>query len=126
MSLKEYLNQVKERCDAATEGPWSDIKNQYGDQLQESLFCPRGDEIARVYDENYNRSDNYEFIAHARQDVEVLLEMVKAMQPHIKHLKNTEFEKWVKIDESHSETVKFKPFLELAKKLEALIPKGGE
>jgi len=116
-NLEKYLKEVKDRCAAATEGPWGyEDRVGYGDIIDEE-----GVGIANEVLDNDAR-----FIAHARQDVEVLLKMVTAMQPHIKHLNKTAFEKWINIDGENSRTELFYPFKQLEEKLKSLIPKEGE
>ena len=64
MTLDERLQQIKERCDAATEGPWDSVISSY------CILDGKADQLM-VFDEN-----NKHFIAHARTDVPMLLEMV--------------------------------------------------
>ena len=65
MTLKQYLIQVKERSKAATPEPWKVVD---GNVLQQKT----NSETAECYYES-----DADFIAHARTDVEVLLEMVE-------------------------------------------------
>jgi hypothetical protein len=62
---KEELQAIKERCEKATPGPW---------EIDENLL------VSHNFDENYCEyvsdnwdKDNAEFIAHAREDIPLLL-----------------------------------------------------
>ena len=81
--LNEYLKKVGERVDAATEGPWITSYGN-GGSIFGDLNNPthNGDNpyIGKVHEHpSYAYKPNGDFIAHARQDVEVLLEMVKVL-----------------------------------------------
>lgn len=65
MKLEKYLKEVKERSDAATEGPWwptlRTVITMDSNDLEYDIPDSRGDA---------------EFIAHARTDIPVLLDML--------------------------------------------------
>lgn len=42
MTLSEYLNQVKQRCDAATKGPWEVILDDDWDVVSVDAQWPTG------------------------------------------------------------------------------------
>lgn len=54
LSLEQRLKEIKDRCDAATPGPWK---------------------LHRVV----NKLKDHEFIAHARQDIPMLLEIINML-----------------------------------------------
>lgn len=91
--LTEYLAQVKERCEAATEGPWKweDWSEDNGPKETtlaalphtrkegvSYLFPDLGNCLLSCEEEPDNKNDKH-FIAHARTDVPMLLEMVEGM-----------------------------------------------
>ena len=80
----ERLKEIKNRCDAATGGPWiSYVEGR--DQTSGSSFIMTG--------EGSNRSEDIElagatiadqdFIAHARQDIPFLLEEIKRVKAQL-------------------------------------------
>jgi len=73
MTLDKTLKEIKERCDAATEGPWFTGFNL--------VTVPEGD-ICFVKDDVFlgGYKNNRDFIAHARTNVPMLLEMVEYMK----------------------------------------------
>ncbi len=111
MTITEYLAQVKERAEAATDGPWSfntslmTTARVWMDTPDEGLYLSCNYEFAKP-----NMANETRFIAHARTDVPVLLEMVELL---IKHL---DMQHYFHVDESCKEAVL---------KLESLVP-GGE
>ena len=114
MTISEYLNQVKERCDAATKSPWQYdwnrddmVQDRYGNPVVTDEFLMRGDQV---------------FIAHARQDVEVLLEIVtKALEENGRLSSRLSI-----ISGIYGKKLDTLCFTSLSDKLEALIPQGGE
>jgi len=73
--LDKYLKEIKERCDAATEGPWGyENRVGYGDIIDEE-----GVGIA-----NEVLDTDARFITHARQDVESLSKMVRILDYYYK------------------------------------------
>lgn len=92
--LTKKLEEIKERCEKATEGPWADYV------YRDRLFVKHNPENNSVFDictmtpQNYKLSDlsekyTYEndakFIAHARTDVPMLLEVVESLIKTIEH-----------------------------------------
>jgi len=70
--INQYLDEVQERCEKATEGPWknSDGVLEMGSMI---LAMPYGHPIqnaAKVY-------ANVDFAAHSRQDIPTLLKMLR-------------------------------------------------
>ncbi|MFU8688418.1 hypothetical protein ACNA6I_01170 [Rossellomorea sp. FS2] len=73
------LNAIKKRAEAATEGPW------YYTEIDRYHISPDiedGAEIAEAYAEH-----NAVFIAHARQDVPALIELVAQKQAEVERLR---------------------------------------
>lgn len=97
-TLREYLDGVREECNAATEGPWKPVgvgRNEAGLPVVKA----EGKEIALCRANDLTTDDlNAICIAHSRTNVEVLLNMVEAV---------------------YDEAV-------LRKRLEALVPEGEE
>ena len=67
--LTEYLAQVKERAEAATEGPWKVDGNT--EWMSTVRFQEDNKALFEIDPTDFN------FISHARTDVPVLLEMVE-------------------------------------------------
>lgn len=65
MTLSKRLKEIKERCDAATEGPWLKRTRSYDG---EEVLCYREVKVVAWND------TNLKFIAHARTDVPMLIE----------------------------------------------------
>jgi hypothetical protein len=78
----EYLREVMNRCNQATPGPWvSYVEGR--DQLSGSSFIMRGEGDQRVEDLELRGPTNVadqDFIAHARQDVVILLKEVDTLR----------------------------------------------
>lgn len=68
MTLDKTLKEIKDRCEAATEGPWLKRTRTYDG---EEVLCYRESKVVA-----WNNT-NLKFIAHARTDVPMLLEMVE-------------------------------------------------
>lgn len=70
------LSAIRERCDAATEGPWYVSGSGW--------LCSRPNRVVlldgAVSDMYASRTPDAEFIAHARTDVPVLLDLVDRLQ----------------------------------------------
>ena len=96
MTLEQRLKEIRERCDAATKGPWEPVKDNDGDITQIQSFanvferqtgCDEEDETYNIvcnlpvekygYGSAWDSKPNSSFIAHARTDVPMLLEMVE-------------------------------------------------
>lgn len=81
---KKKKNEIKNRCLKATEGPWTAYV-EGRDHTSGSSFIktPNGDiEIfgATEYD--------YDFIAHSRDDIPMLIEEIEKLTEELKKLKN--------------------------------------
>jgi hypothetical protein len=68
MSLEEKLQEIKKRCEDATEGPWYYVDGDYSGGLELST---------KPEDLKWCENDDQRFIVHARTDVPMLLEMVE-------------------------------------------------
>ncbi len=85
--LDKYLKEVKQRCEAATEGPWED----HNWDVMEKPHV-----VARTLWDGKSHCDgsfdipctkgNAAFVAHARQDVEALRNMVQQLLAERAHL----------------------------------------
>jgi hypothetical protein len=77
---KDYLAEIRKRCDAATPGPWiSSIEDR--DHTSGSNVILRG--VDRSEDDLEllgGTVADYDFIAHARQDVPKLLEEIERLR----------------------------------------------
>jgi len=113
MTLSEYLKSIKERCEAATEGPWD--KNPIMDLRKGGLFmhgyAGNKSPLVRCEGQSPQSLYNYNFIAHARTDVEVLVEMAGLLVER--------FEDCCDCDEDEGH---FCGDCDLRKELEALVP----
>jgi hypothetical protein len=80
----EYLEEVRKRLEAATPGPWKAFI-EGRDYLGGDSFIQRGplnsEEDFDLYLLGATTAD-YEFIAHARQDIPILLDAIE----HLKQL----------------------------------------
>lgn len=84
--ISDYeLNQIKQRCDKATSGPWSYIEGR--DHTSGSNFIMTGDENNRGKDIEIIGGTIYDqdFIAHARQDIPNLINEIKRLKKSIKN-----------------------------------------
>lgn len=88
-TLTKYLNEVRQRADAATKGPWTHRSSDFDpDGFVEAREegKPYGQEIlGDEYFPELDKSKDCVFIAHARQDVETLLEIVRLQDVALKH-----------------------------------------
>jgi hypothetical protein len=89
----EQLAEIRERCDKATEGPWfpSLLTEGYIAQGSEfnvvaSVLEYNEDGSVRATLGNDNYENNREFIAHAREDIPLLLSEVKALRKLIEDI----------------------------------------
>ena len=81
--LIKYLSEIQKRVDAATEGPWEYQGKGVSYPPIVVSRCKDDDEYYRSVCDfpKYSKPESVgPFIAHARQDVEVLLEMVKELR----------------------------------------------
>ncbi|MCX8749538.1 hypothetical protein J3U75_09150 [Snodgrassella sp. B3088] len=85
--ISDYeLNQIKQRCDKATSGPWiSYIEGR--DHTSGSNFIMTGNENNRGEDIELIGGTIYDqdFIAHARQDIPNLINEIKRLKKSIKN-----------------------------------------
>ncbi len=97
------LDEIRKRCEAATGGPWIARDNPMRD---DGVFVGTGVEPASRHYLNSEDAErhrrikgpisngqfshaNGHFIAHARQDIPALLELVEAMEMEVKRFDNT-------------------------------------
>ncbi len=77
-----YLNEVRERCAAATPGPWVSIVEGRDQPLGGASFIMRGKKEAweeDLYLDGGTIADQ-DFIAHARQDIPLLLDEIERLR----------------------------------------------
>ena len=67
---KQYLEEMRARCEMATQGPW--LNGKY------SVNYPNGMPICTQFDSN--KEHDKRFIAHSRQDIPALLDYVAALE----------------------------------------------
>jgi len=75
-----YLDEVRKRCDAATEGPWISFVEDR-DHVAGDNFIGRG--VNRRKDDLYltgATDEDQDFIAYARQDIPLLLDEIERLQ----------------------------------------------
>ncbi len=77
MDEKADLDAMQERADSATEGPWEVDKNNPGIVLMLSVDSAAGFIIGR----------SANFVAHARQDIPTLIELVKQQAEALERIK---------------------------------------
>lgn len=71
------LQAIRERCEAATPGPWFGC----GDHIDDCSGKPFAQAVGRFADRSHDTfCQNNEFIAHARQDIPALLAEVERLQ----------------------------------------------
>lgn len=75
--LEKYLNEVEARCAAATKGPWSYEHNRVSKSVEINEIFFDHDLVNDSWIDS--ALDDAKFIAHARQDVEVLLKLVNEL-----------------------------------------------
>jgi hypothetical protein len=129
--LDNYLKKVEERLNNATEGPWeldsgvcvSTVNKIVIEEVPEKIKVG----VREMPITTRGRLDG-EFIAHARQDVEVLLKMVNELRHQRNAWKNAQINSSFRLNPGKESDVKSK--FDLAHgidtlKIESLIP-GGE
>lgn len=119
MTLKSKLKEIKDRCDAATDGPWFRIpghSNKYHPNLEWEQWITNdtkakvGGEFSGVITLISNWSDddkvNANFIANARTDLPMLLEMLEFVLYETSKTNESEYRYFVKnlkkIEEKYS------------------------
>lgn len=80
MSLEKRLKEIKARCEAATPGEW-----KYSTQC---LSIPK-----EVMNNHEFFEKNVKFIAHARQDIPMLLEMLEVARQDLQSIVNVSKDK---------------------------------
>lgn len=77
-SIMEEIEKIRARCNAARSGPWTSII-EGRDQTSGSSFIMIGEgdnrteDLYLIGDEQPISSADYDFVAHARQDIPFLL-----------------------------------------------------
>jgi hypothetical protein len=80
----DELDEIEQRCNAATAGPWrSSVEGR--DHQSGSSFIRTGTDSTRADDIEMSGASiaDYDFIAHARQDLPRLVEAVRALKARI-------------------------------------------
>lgn len=97
---EKQLEEIKERCEAATPGPWRwryrtflTECGEYEDHpsvstVTDCTICDLGDSNSYCSDGNgiYDEDSDAEFIAYAREDIPALLEEIEKLKEEIKNL----------------------------------------
>jgi len=97
MSIESKFKEIKERVDGATAGPWK--YDSEGDLIAPKIkpLISHNVGIVAGSSDVVMRTEDEDFISHARQDVPMLLEMVEALYAMIKcNHENTEEMLWIK------------------------------
>lgn len=117
--LNKYLQEIEERLNAATPGPWFSDGVAYVTNHNHMIVDDVDDEYLKIRARGTGSGlttdqqvANLELIAHGRQDLEVLRKMVKLLFKRIKY---------VSLDGTDAvDTISF----ELMRELESLIPES--
>ena len=80
------LNEIEERCNKATKGPWKSYIEGRDHESGDSFIETGGEEI---YLSNPLFDNNQDFIAHSRQDVPRLIAEIRKLKAEIERLKNS-------------------------------------
>lgn len=80
MVTKAYLKEVRQRCEAATRGPWVSIVEGRDQECADSVIIrgPLDDREEDLYIHGGTIADQ-DFIAHARQDITILLDEIERL-----------------------------------------------
>jgi hypothetical protein len=84
----EYLSEVRKRCEEATSGPWvSFIEGR--DHMSGESFIQRSldDSVEDLYLRGATVEDQ-DFIAHARQDIPILLDEIERLKRQVENISN--------------------------------------
>ena len=85
---KEYFDEVRKRCEAATPGPWISIIEGRDQPLGGDSFVQRGkDGIEADLYLSGNTIDDQDFIAHARQDIPLLVDEIERLRKLLDDIK---------------------------------------
>jgi hypothetical protein len=78
----EQIDEIEQRKNAASGGPWHavDLRHQRGGQIRIFPAPGEGYIVANVLAKGDRPAEDAEFIAHAYEDVEVLLAEVKRLR----------------------------------------------
>ena len=90
-----YLEEVKARYEAATEGPWRGVENadyvppvkgleKHRQFLLDGVSPGKQDHIASIY--SFRTEEDSAFIAHSREDMPWLVELVERMIPYLRYV----------------------------------------
>lgn len=72
--MKSKLQAIEERASKATKGPWQDDK--HGNDVVDENFASVAKTLSNYFT-TQERDNNRAFIAHSREDIELLLEVAK-------------------------------------------------
>ena len=80
-NIDERLAAIRARAEAATPGPWhiEDDSNFKNEEHAGSVVTEQGYYLAKIEPDVDDADGNAEFIAHAREDVPYLLDLVTAL-----------------------------------------------
>lgn len=74
--LETKLKEIEERCEKATPGPWTWVESPFGDPYGD-IEGPNPKRKTRVGFVNIWERKNLEFAAHSRQDIPLLLKIIR-------------------------------------------------
>lgn len=88
MDIDQFIKEAQARCNAATKGPWRlQTYSNYGDAV---IYAEKCGCVAERWDGNGAPSErtkatraNFDFIAHARQDLPAALEIIVAVRAQL-------------------------------------------
>jgi hypothetical protein len=86
---KEFIDSIKQRCEATTKGPWIASVEGCDHPLGGETLIIRGKDPRE--DDLYlfgGTVEDYDFVANAKQDIPLLLEEIERLQEEIKRLQN--------------------------------------
>lgn len=91
MNIEQKLKEIKERCEAATEGPWNPIDEQRDIEVFHHVVKRMRNDNGWTYVAGETGLKDTLFISHARTDVPMLLEMVERLKAEIKRSTDKDF-----------------------------------
>jgi len=86
--MSDRIAEIKERCDAATPGPWKIVfQNEYGKCVLVDRGCR--EVIYSLYNAVHIIGANADFIVHTREDIPFLLGAVELLQEQIDYCESS-------------------------------------
>ena len=91
--MTDKIDEIRARCEAATPGKWeADYNTPFSTDVT-GIMADEGYVILADggFDDEYPREEDAEFIAHAREDIPYLIELLAEQDAEIKRLKIAAF-----------------------------------